>query len=322
MEIFKKSGTHIMLNKQHIVIDPLSNQESDIVLISHGHSDHINIQAFRKLKQPIYLSQPTLEILNERSKTEIVKENVVIIKNGDSLNVNGIMIQAFDAGHCIGSLQFKIMHNQTTIIYTGDFCVETRMGMQKGAILKGKNSTLIIDSTYAGKEYVFPSRMEIYKDILKWIKTVLKTHNNVILFSRQLGTAQELTDLINKSTLNCDILVNPSIYYHNLIHTKYIPLGNFQYRRNLFDKSLDDFLFPTSKQSRRKRVFLLPFFMYNKKYLPELKKVYGTDAMAVCTGWALTGRFSVKAFPLTSHTGYNGIQRYLQESGAKDMMYF
>jgi Cft2 family RNA processing exonuclease len=263
-----------------------------------------------------------LEIINERAKKEISKKNTHIIKNGDSLKINGITIQAVDAGHCIGSLQFKIKYNQKQVIYTGDFCVETRMGMQKGSILKGKDSTLIIDSTYSAKQYVFPSRMEIYRDILKWVKNVFETHNSAILFSRQLGTAQELTDLINTSTLKCDIWVNPSIYYHNLIHAKYYPLGNFQYRRNPFDSSLDDFLFPKSGKSKRKKVYLLPFYMYNKKYLPQLRKVYGTEAMAVCTGWALTSRFSVKAFPLTSHTGHDGIQRYRRESGASDMIYF
>ncbi|MFX1295626.1 MAG: MBL fold metallo-hydrolase [Promethearchaeota archaeon] len=323
MEIYHKSGTHLILDNCHILIDPrANNHESDICLVSHAHSDHITINSFKKISQPIYLSNPTLDILNERAKTEIKKKNIHIIKNGDEFNFNNIKIQAFAAGHCIGSLQFKIQFNQRIIIYTGDFCIETRMGMQKGSILKGKNSILITDSTYSAESYVFPPRIEIYRAILKWIKSVFKTHNTAILFSRQLGTAQELTDLINKSTLNCDIWVHPSIFYHNLIHSKYYPLGKFQYRRNLFNSSLDDYLFLKSSRSQHKKVCLLPFFLYNTKYLTKIKKIYEMDTIAVCTGWALTSRFPVQSFALTSHTGHDGIYKYLIESGAKNLIYF
>ncbi len=324
VEIFNKSGTHIVLKKHHILIDPLANHESDIVLISHGHSDHVNIQAFKKLSQPIYLSRPTLEILNERAKTEIKKKNIHIIKNGDRFKFNGITIQAFNAGHCIGSLQFKIRYNQEVIIYTGDFCVETRIGMQKGSILKGKNAVLITDATYSAREYDFPPRMKLYKKILKWIESVFQeqNHSTAVIFARKLGTAQELTGLINNSTLNCELWVHPSIYYHNLIHTRYYPLGNFQYRKNLFDSSLDDFLFPKGSQCKRNKVVLLPIFMYNRKYLPQIKRVFGREAIAICTGWALTEHFSVRSFALSSHADYKNIQKYKIESGAKELLYF
>jgi len=322
VEIYKKSGTHVILNDYHIFIDPLSHKDSDIVLISHAHADHIKLQAFDKFSQPVYLSKPTLEIICERSKREFKKENIKLIKNGDIIKLNGISIQAYDAGHCIGSLQYKISYGQKNIIYTGDFCIEPRMGMQKGTILKGKNSVLITDSTYSDKKYIFPSRLAVYKDILKWIKSVFRTNNTAILFARKLGTGQELTDLINNSTLDCDIWVHPSIYYHNLIHNNYYPLGNFMYRRNPFDRSLEDFSHSKTPKSKRKRVYLLPIYLYNKKYLPKLRKKYKTEAMALCTGWAITQNFSVKSFALSSHADHNNIQQYFTESGAKKLLFF
>jgi len=323
VKIYKKSGMHLLLNKHHLLIDPLSHQESDIVLISHAHSDHISLQSFGKFTQPIYLSQPTLEILGIRSKKEFKdKENIHLLKSGDEVNLDGISIQAFEAGHCIGSLQFKITYNQKTIIYTGDFSLEARMGMQKGEVLKGKNATLITDSTYANKKYIFPTRIEIYKEILNWIKSVLKKDKIAVLFARALGTGQELTDLINNSTLNCELWVHPSIYFHNLIHDNYYPIGEFQYRRSFFDKSLDDYFYPNKSKDQPKKVYLLPIYMCNQKNLPELKDYYGRDALAICTGWALTQRFSIQSFALSSHADYNNIQRYFTESGARDLIYF
>ncbi|NVM28356.1 MAG: hypothetical protein HWN65_05905 [Candidatus Helarchaeota archaeon] len=323
MEIYRKSGTHIILNNHHLFIDPLSHQDSDIGLVSHAHGDHVKIQSLEKFSQPIYMSRPTLEIINERSRKEFNKrKNIRIVENGDVIELNGIKIQVFDAGHCIGSLQFRISYKQKKIIYTGDFCIEARMGMQKGSILEGKNGTLITDSTYSDRKYVFPSRTDIYRDILKWIEAVLTNHNTAVIFARKLGTGQELTDLVNNSTLNCDICVHPSIFYHNLIHSNYYPLGNFQYRRNPFDKCLDDFVQEKTPKFKRKKVFLLPMFMYNKKYLPKLKNKYNTEAIAICTGWALTQNFSVQSFALSSHADHKNIQEYYVKSGAREILYF
>jgi predicted metal-dependent RNase len=329
VKIYKKSGMHLLLNNHHLLIDPLSHQESDIVLISHAHSDHINLQAFDKFSQPIYLSQPTLEILSARSRKDFKeKDNLHILKNKDEVDLDGISIEAFEAGHCVGSLQYRIKFHQKTIIYTGDFSLEVRMGMQTGRILKGKNATLITDSTYANKKYIFPTRNAIYKEILNWIGMVLKTNKVAILFARELGTGQELTDLINNSTLgdhlNCDLelCVHPSIYFHNCIHDNYHPIGEFQYRKSFFDRTLDDYFQPEKSKDQPKRVYLLPIHMYNQKNLLELKDNYGTDALAICTGWALTQRFSIQSFALSSHADYNHIQRYFTESGAKDLIYF
>ncbi|MHA1266738.1 MAG: MBL fold metallo-hydrolase [Candidatus Helarchaeota archaeon] len=323
MRIYNKSGIHIHLNKTHILIDPLAYCESDVVLISHAHADHINLKVFEKFSQPVYLSAPTLEIIKERIKKSVFhNNNIHIIKNGELIQLEENTIQAVEAGHCIGSLQYKIQNGKKTIIYTGDFCIEPRMGMQRGTILKGKNSILITDSTYSDQKYDFPPRLTIYKEILRWVAAVFEKHDIAILFARKLGTSQELTDLINNSTLNCDLWVHPQIYYHNLIHSSYYPLGNFIYRRNPFDASLEDFTYTSNNHIKQKKIYLLPFFYYNKRYLPKLKKKYTREAMAICTGWATTLNFAIKSFALSSHADYKNIQHYFRESGATQIHYF
>jgi len=323
VEIYKKSGMHLLLNKTHLLIDPLSHQESDAVLITHAHSDHINLRVFEEFTQPIYLSQPTFEILSARSKKEFEKkENIHFLKNDDEIQIDGITIQAVNAGHCIGSLQYKISFKQHTIIHTGDFSLEPRMGMQKGVVIKGKNATLITDSTYADKKYIFPSRMKLYRDILEWLKLVLKTYKIAVLFARELGTGQELTNLISESTLNCELWVHPSIYFHNMIHNSYYPLGTFQYRRSLFDRSLDDYFSAKKTRPQPRRVHLLPIHLYKRDNLSKIKEQYGTAALAICTGWALTQRFAIQSFALSSHADYLNIQKYWAESGAHELIYF
>jgi hypothetical protein len=107
-----------------------------------------------------------------------------------------------------------------------------------------------------------------------------------------------------------------------MIHDNYYPLGTFQYRRNLFDRSLDDYFSSKKTRPQPRRVHLLPIHMYNSDNLPKIKEQYGTEALAICTGWALTQRFSIQSFALSSHADYINIQKYWTESGAKDLIYF
>ena len=67
---------------------------------------------------------------------------------------------------------------------------------------------------------------------------------------------------------------------------------------------------------------MLPIYLYNKHYLPKLRKRYKTEAMALCTGWATTQKFAVKSFALSSHADHKNIRQYFTESGAKELIFF
>jgi len=326
---------HIISKKIHIVIDPTtltSANEADLVLISHAHADHVtNVEKIIPLK---IMSQPTYDLLLLKLRNKLKILNYKIInpyKNPeDELNIHGCKISAFHAGHCVGSLQFRIKLDKRIILYTGDFCLESRFGMNKAPLLKCKDGIFITDKTYFSQNYIFPTRKALYPEILSWFKNMLEQYKELFVIAQRLGVQQEITALLNYSTLNCKVYTHPSIYKANEIHSNYLPLGKFQYRAEhskstYKEKTLTSFFNSNRKniknnKNNSKTVILLPYF-YIKK-IKELKKKYGKNCIVVATGWAKTQNFGVKSFPLSSHAGYDQIINYEKVSQAQTTYFF
>ena len=337
MDIYKNGGFHLKSDNFHVVIDPTSVRaanEADIALISHSHSDHIrSIQSIKCLK---ILSQATIDVLAVKSKKSISVNNYKILDPSDpdknSIKIDDIIkITAYPAGHCIGSLQFLIEFENEKFLYTGDFCLENRLGFEAGKIHEIKEGTLIIDPTYCEKQYVFPERKLLYKEIFQWMKNTLSKTNNLFLIGRQLGTGQELTSLINYSKYKGQIFAHPAVYKINEVHSSYSHLGRFEYKKDPFEikreqgiNDLERFFVDGDEipkpNGKKKSIFLLPFYYISK--IRELSEVYGKKSIAIFTGWAVTRKFSVQSFPLTSHAGCNHITDYYKESKARQMYFF
>ncbi|MHA1269694.1 MAG: MBL fold metallo-hydrolase [Candidatus Helarchaeota archaeon] len=324
LDIYIDSGAHIELKDYRIVIDPTKRHDDvDLVLFSHAHSDHY-ASSFFKTDHLKLLSLETLEILKARIKSQRnTIQNYQIIKDKETLKFGKnkeIKITAFNAGHCVGSLQFLIEINSRRIVFTGDFCLENRMGFRRGNIITGTD--LIIDSTYFNKSYQFPSRNQIYMELLKWIKERLidKDQDQIIIFGRRLGTCQELTSLLNYSSLksqcNLKIFTHPLVFQINNIHCDYYEhLGDYEYLKNPMKNKME------LGVKIEKSVYIAPFFLSFKKQIEKMFSDYELENLGIITGWTLNKDFYLKGFPLTSHADYNQILYYKLKSGAKEVYF-
>ncbi|NVM04247.1 MAG: MBL fold metallo-hydrolase [Candidatus Helarchaeota archaeon] len=335
MKILKNRGMHLISKKIHIIIDPTtisSANDADLVLISHAHIDHIkNVEKINPLK---ILSRPTFDLLSSNLKKNCKITNFKIIEPynspKDEINIQGCKISAFHAGHCLGSFQFRIKLNNKIILYTGDFCLESRFGMNKAPLLKCNNGIFITDDTYFSQEYVFPTRKTLYPKILSWFKETLEKNEEIIIIAQRLGVQQEITALLNYSTLNCSLFTHPSIYKANEIHSSYLPLGKFQYKRHPLEKKRQNKTLTSyfnsknrngnNKKYNSKSVILLPYYYVRK--IRELEEKYNRNSIMIATGWAKTQNFRVKSFPLSSHAGYDQILDYQKYSRAQKTFFF
>lgn len=325
MNIYVDSGTHIEAGNYNILIDPTKkHKDIDFILFSHAHSDHYATSLLRS-KDPKIMSRGSLEVLNGRirKQSNLYKESIKFIEDNQSLELGDdkeIKISAFNAGHCVGSLQFLIEIEDRKIVYTGDFCLENRMGYRRGNVIKGTD--LVIDSTYFDKRYQFPPRNEIYTSLLKWIKNRLidEDQDQLIIFGRRLGTCQELTSLLNfcilKNQYNIKIYTHPLVYQVNNIHSDhYENLGEYEY---LKDPNIKN----NGKNKKEKSIYIAPFFLSFKKQIEKTFPDYDTDNFGVITGWTLNKKFYIKGFCLTSHGDYNQINYYKSKSGAENVYFF
>ncbi|MHA1230279.1 MAG: MBL fold metallo-hydrolase [Candidatus Helarchaeota archaeon] len=337
MDIYIEKGAHIDIGDFKIAIDPTKKpHDVDLILISHAHSDHYTKSIFN-MEQPKLMSVETFEIFNARFKDAKEKiKNCQLLNENKQLkfgNFNKIKISAFYSGHCVGSLQFLIEYKDRRIVYTGDFCLENRMGFKRGNILKGTD--LIIDSTYFDTLYRFPPRNQIYVELLKWLKYRLIDcdQQQIIIFGRRLGTCQELTSLLNfcslKREYNLKIYVHPLVFRINNIHSSYYEnLGEYEYLKSPFipnggngDNSEDEIKVfgNVNIPCKEKSVYIAPFYLSYRKQIEKVFPNFNIDNFGLLTGWTLNKEFYLKGFPLSSHAGYDHILYYKEKCGARNV---
>ncbi|MFX1450078.1 MAG: hypothetical protein ACFFCM_04490, partial [Promethearchaeota archaeon] len=170
----------------------------------------------------------------------------------------------------------------------------------------------------------------LYPKILTLFRKAFEKNEEIIIIAQRLGVQQEITALLNYSTLNCILFTHPLIYRTNEIHTSYLPLGNFQYKKQPLEKKQKDktliSFFNSEKRSSNnnnfntKSAILLPYH-YVKK-IGELKEKYSKNSIIIATGWAKTQKFDVKSFPLSSHAGYDQILNYENYCEAQKTVFF
>ncbi len=288
-------GILIRIADRCILADPKSipNVKPDLVLLSHAHSDHYSIRALRAIRKvPKVMSRATREIIEK--KHDVKLREVVDVEDGFCGEVNGIYLEAYNAGHCIGSLQFRL-NFKDSIVYTGDVNLSKRLVLEKARILKG--DVLIIESTYGLPSYIFPDRRKLYCEILENIVGLMDMYDVVYVGGRSLGTLQELTFLLSVSRIGMPVVVHPAVYLYNLIHEKYgPPLGSY---------------ISTSKYipGKPRGIHLIPLNLsLNAKLEPAI----------VCTGWSIRWNKS-NAYPLSSHVDFSQLLEYVEKSGAEEV---
>ncbi|MBP6931202.1 MAG: MBL fold metallo-hydrolase [Candidatus Pacebacteria bacterium] len=68
----------------------------DAMIVSHIHGDHFNVEQIKKLSpKKLYLNHECIEVLGE----EELSSEIIQIKTGDIVDVDGITVECFDVDH-------------------------------------------------------------------------------------------------------------------------------------------------------------------------------------------------------------------------------
>ena len=284
VRVYRDGGIVIEGRGKKLLVDPVATPscKPDAVFISHAHRDHYSLRALRHLtKVPKIMSRPTLDLLSRRA----LLDNVVIGSPGDELEVNGIELELYEAGHVIGSLQLRVDLGES-VVYTGDFNLEPRTVLKPAPILKG--DVLVIDATYGHPNYRFPSRSTLYRRILELVERAKKEKRGVTIAARTLGTGQEVIALLSL-VAKLTPFVHRSFYHPNRIYEKH-------------GEVLGSYLL--SRRPPPGRIAVIPL------------STSARSAVA-CTGWAVG-----KGVPLSSHADYDSLINYAKASMAERVYAF
>jgi len=278
-----RGGLLIRLGDKLILADPrrIPPRKPDLVLVSHGHSDHFSARALRALSEvPKLMSTPTWELVDPRKRLR----NVVTIEEGEEIEIAGLTVAAYSAGHIIGSLQFLVSH-RVDLVYTGDICTEDRILLKPARPLRC--DVLVIEATYGSPKYIFPPRRELYRAIVELSKSL--RDRGLVLAGRRIGVTQELTALLSFSKVATP-LVHNSVARINAIYERYGEL--------LGSYVVTDSTIPP------RGVSIVPLNAARKR-----------EALP-CTGWAAAWKSGI---PLSSHSDFERLLNYVKLSSPQEV---
>ena len=224
--------------------------EIDAVVISHAHLDHIGFlpMLFKMgYDGPVYCTPPTRDLgalllldfidvyLKDGKEPPFterdVKKSVLncITRNyGEVTDITPDMKLTFhNAGHILGSATVHIhvgegLHN---VLYSGDIkYMPTRM-LAPANTHYPRVETLIIESTYGGREDVQPPREESERELERLIKETINRGGAVLIPVFAVGRAQEillsLEDMYRRGELDVPVYIDGMIKEASAIHTAY-----------------------------------------------------------------------------------------------------
>jgi putative mRNA 3-end processing factor len=289
VKIYWSDGLVISDGHEKMTFDPRRTIEGCVTFITHAHGDHVS--GFLNPGEKCSTKQTAdLYRAGNRRKPEDHK----FLQYGETLKLDTCRVQLLNAGHILGSAQFKIETPEGVIVYTGDMNLQETLLTAPAEIEDAE--VLIIESTYGEPSYVFPRREYTYADIAKWISQTLETGRTPFFRVSPVGKAQEIIAITNQLTY-ADVVVHPKVSCFSEV---YVRNGAKLRYHDAKSEEGEEIL------ARGEAVLVYP---QNEEAAPQ-----GEVSQAVATGWALRfKRWDVdKAFPLSLHADFRQLLSYVE----------
>ena len=192
-------------------------QDLDAVIISHAHLDHCGFVPYLYhygYEGPVYCTTATRDLMtllqmdhidiaqrednplpfNAKHAQKCIKHTITL-DYGEVTDISSdIRLTLHNAGHILGSAMchMHIGDGSHNLVYTGDFKYERSRLLEPATTRFPRAETVVMESTYGGRDDVHPSRNSAEKEMMKTIYKTLKRGGKVLVPVFAVGRAQEL----------------------------------------------------------------------------------------------------------------------------------
>ena len=189
MRVYFDNGVVVEGGGFKVLVDPFKpfdESKYDVVLVTHGHSDHVT-RHIRRARA--VLTRETLQVIALRYGVRPRRYHVV--RPGDRLDLGGLYIHVLNAGHVPGSVMYVIETREGTVGLTGDFNPAGSNVVEGADAIEA--DVLVMEATYGSRHYVFPPRDKLYRQIAALAED---SKAPVAIRAGPLGKGQELARLL------------------------------------------------------------------------------------------------------------------------------
>jgi KH/beta-lactamase-domain protein len=200
----------------------ISMEDIDAVVLSHAHLDHTGFTpALFKYgyRGPLYCTEPTLllmsmlqrEYLRQCGRDTFFSEqdidsavtHTVTLMHGIVTDISpDVKLVLSNSGHIIGStsVHLHIGNGEHNLVYTGDMKFGKTLTLENASWNFPRVETMIIESTYGGKEDIMCSREEAEAHLAAAIESTVAAGGHVLMPVPAVGISQELILLLDRFT--------------------------------------------------------------------------------------------------------------------------
>ncbi len=266
-----------------------------LAVTTHGHADHV------KWGNDAYLCHElTKPILNQRLGPDLKIETLPYNKE---ININGVKLSLFPAGHVIGSSQIRLEYKGEICVVSGDYKVEYD-GIST-AFEPVKCHTFVSESTFGLPIYKWQPQELIFSQIRDWVSDNRDKHKTSVLVAYSLGKAQRLIK---------GLAGYGQIYVHNSI-------ANLNEGFQKAGVDLPDTIRITAeigKEAMQQGIVIVPPALAEGRWIKNLSN----PATAVCSGWMQVRagrrwRSADAGFALSDHADWPGLLSAIKATEAE-----
>lgn len=250
----------------------------DAVIVSHAHLDHSALVPYLfkfGYRGPVYCTPPTRDMMallqldfvkiqrddgkepiyTSDDVREMVKHTITLEYDEVADITPDVRITLYNAGHILGSAMVHLhigngLHN---LLYSADTKYAKTSLLSPAVTQFPRLETLMIESTYGGKDNVMPPPFEADEMLGQIITETIKRKGKVLVPVLGSGRAQEVIVLLErlireKKLPDIPIYVDGMVWDITAIHTAYPEYFNSDVRQQIFTKDNNPFLMPNLKR--------------------------------------------------------------------------
>ena len=198
----------------------ISMEDIDAVVLSHAHLDHTGfLPALFKYgyRGPVYCTEPTLllmsilqrDYLKHSGKDALYSEQdinsavarTITLMHGIVTDISpDVKLVLSNSGHIIGStsIHLNIGNGEHNLVYTSDMKFGKTLTLENASWNFPRVETMIIESTYGGKEDIMCPREQAENDLAATVERTVAVGGHILLPVPAVGISQDLIVLLDR----------------------------------------------------------------------------------------------------------------------------